>query len=143
MFDDDLDLADLARASHGMTGADIKEVLRRVQLAKAMQDARTGGVVVADQPGRAEGERHRPAGPATGCVTARQVSRARRPACSDRIGQPRVAEVRLGDRLAEVVALRQAVSEPVQFGGLLGGLHALGHGGQPEAVADLDQRTWR
>jgi transitional endoplasmic reticulum ATPase len=26
-----------------MTGADIKEVLRRVQLAKAMQDARTGG----------------------------------------------------------------------------------------------------
>jgi transitional endoplasmic reticulum ATPase len=45
MFDDDLDLADLARASHGMTGADIKEVLRRVQLAKAMQDARTGGVV--------------------------------------------------------------------------------------------------
>ena len=28
-----------------MTGADIKEVLRRVQLAKAMQDARSGGVV--------------------------------------------------------------------------------------------------
>jgi transitional endoplasmic reticulum ATPase len=28
-----------------MTGADIKEVLRRVQLAKAMQDARTGGHV--------------------------------------------------------------------------------------------------
>jgi transitional endoplasmic reticulum ATPase len=45
MFDDDLDLAELARASHGMTGADIKEVLRRVQLAKAMQDARSGGDV--------------------------------------------------------------------------------------------------
>ncbi|MCA2218944.1 ATP-binding protein [Jidongwangia harbinensis] len=44
MFDDDLDLAELARASHGMTGADIKEVLRRVQLAKAMQDARGGQV---------------------------------------------------------------------------------------------------
>jgi transitional endoplasmic reticulum ATPase len=28
-----------------MTGADIKEILRRVQLAKAMQDARTGGLV--------------------------------------------------------------------------------------------------
>jgi transitional endoplasmic reticulum ATPase len=28
-----------------MTGADIKEALRRVQLAKAMQDARTGGIV--------------------------------------------------------------------------------------------------
>jgi transitional endoplasmic reticulum ATPase len=45
MFDDDLNLAELARASHGMTGADIKEVLRRVQLAKAMQDARGGGQV--------------------------------------------------------------------------------------------------
>jgi transitional endoplasmic reticulum ATPase len=45
MFADDLDLAELARASHGMTGADIKEVLRRVQLSKAMQDARTGGKV--------------------------------------------------------------------------------------------------
>jgi transitional endoplasmic reticulum ATPase len=45
MFAPDLDLVELARASHGMTGADIKEVLRRVQLAKAMQDARTGGEV--------------------------------------------------------------------------------------------------
>jgi transitional endoplasmic reticulum ATPase len=45
MFAGDLDLSDLARASHGMTGADIKEVLRRVQLTKAMQDARTGGQV--------------------------------------------------------------------------------------------------
>jgi transitional endoplasmic reticulum ATPase len=45
MFAADLDLAELGRLSHGMTGADIKEVLRRVQLAKAMQDARTGGVV--------------------------------------------------------------------------------------------------
>jgi transitional endoplasmic reticulum ATPase len=45
MFADDLDLTELARASHGMTGADIKEILRRVQLSKAMQDARTGGLV--------------------------------------------------------------------------------------------------
>ncbi|MEV4347424.1 ATP-binding protein [Actinoplanes sp. NPDC049596] len=45
MFADDLDLTALAAASHGMTGADIKEVLRRVQLAKAMEDARTGGQV--------------------------------------------------------------------------------------------------
>jgi len=45
MFADDLDLAELARASHGMTGADIKEVLRRVQMSKAMQDARSGGMV--------------------------------------------------------------------------------------------------
>jgi transitional endoplasmic reticulum ATPase len=45
MFADDLDLAELSRVSHGMTGADIKEVLRRVQLAKAMQEARTGAKV--------------------------------------------------------------------------------------------------
>jgi SpoVK/Ycf46/Vps4 family AAA+-type ATPase len=35
----------LVVATHGMTGADLKEVLRRVQLAKAMQDARTGGQI--------------------------------------------------------------------------------------------------
>ncbi|MBU2665329.1 ATP-binding protein [Actinoplanes bogorensis] len=45
MFADDLDIAALATASHGMTGADIKEVLRRVQLSKAMQDARSAGPV--------------------------------------------------------------------------------------------------
>nr|WP_221377162.1 ATP-binding protein [Actinoplanes polyasparticus] len=45
MFTDDLDLTALAAASHGMTGADIKEILRRVQLSKAMQDARSGGRV--------------------------------------------------------------------------------------------------
>ncbi|HEU4425913.1 MAG TPA: ATP-binding protein [Pilimelia sp.] len=42
MFADDLDLAELARATDRMTGADLKEVLRRVQLAKAMQEARSG-----------------------------------------------------------------------------------------------------
>ncbi|HET8660569.1 MAG TPA: ATP-binding protein [Micromonosporaceae bacterium] len=42
MFAGDLDPAELARVSPGMTGADIKEVLRRVQLEKAMQEARTG-----------------------------------------------------------------------------------------------------
>jgi transitional endoplasmic reticulum ATPase len=42
MFAEDLDVHDLAAASHGMTGADIKEVLRRAQSDKAMQEARTG-----------------------------------------------------------------------------------------------------
>jgi len=42
MFADDVDVAALAVASTLMTGADIKEVLRRVQLAKAMQEARSG-----------------------------------------------------------------------------------------------------
>ena len=41
MFAGDLDRAELARASVGMSGADIREVFRRVQLAKAMQEART------------------------------------------------------------------------------------------------------
>ncbi|MEV6348717.1 ATP-binding protein [Actinoplanes sp. NPDC051851] len=45
MFGDDLELGALGVASTGMTGADIREVLRRVQLAKAMQEARTGGPV--------------------------------------------------------------------------------------------------
>lgn len=42
MFADDLDVRGLAQGSEGMTGADIKEALRRVQLAKAMQEARGG-----------------------------------------------------------------------------------------------------
>jgi transitional endoplasmic reticulum ATPase len=42
MFGEDLDPHELARASDGMTGADLKEALRRIQLAKAMQEARTG-----------------------------------------------------------------------------------------------------
>lgn len=42
MFAEDLDPHELARASDGMTGADLKEALRRTQLAKAMQEARTG-----------------------------------------------------------------------------------------------------
>jgi transitional endoplasmic reticulum ATPase len=42
MFADDVAPRELAGLSHGMTGADIKEVLRRVQLAKAMQEATTG-----------------------------------------------------------------------------------------------------
>jgi transitional endoplasmic reticulum ATPase len=43
MFAEDLDFGPLGVAATGMTGADIKEVLRRVQLTKAMQDARAGG----------------------------------------------------------------------------------------------------
>jgi transitional endoplasmic reticulum ATPase len=44
MFADDVDPGELARTSAGMTGADIREALRRVQLTKAMQEARTGTV---------------------------------------------------------------------------------------------------
>ena len=42
MFADDVDPAALAAASHGFSGADVGEVLRRAQLAKAMQEARGG-----------------------------------------------------------------------------------------------------
>jgi transitional endoplasmic reticulum ATPase len=42
MFADGVDPAELAAASHGMTGADLREVFRRVQLAKAMGEAVTG-----------------------------------------------------------------------------------------------------
>jgi transitional endoplasmic reticulum ATPase len=42
MFADDLDVDALAAAGAGLTGADLREVLRRVQLEKAMQEARTG-----------------------------------------------------------------------------------------------------
>ncbi len=44
MFADDVDPAGLARVGTRMTGADLKEALRRVQLAKAMQEAHTGAV---------------------------------------------------------------------------------------------------
>ncbi|MDP9795299.1 transitional endoplasmic reticulum ATPase [Catenuloplanes nepalensis] len=40
MFGDDVDARELAAASPGATGADIREALRRVQLQKAMQEAR-------------------------------------------------------------------------------------------------------
>jgi transitional endoplasmic reticulum ATPase len=42
MFSDDLDATQLAAATDGMTGADIREALRRAQMDKAMQEARTG-----------------------------------------------------------------------------------------------------
>jgi transitional endoplasmic reticulum ATPase len=42
MFADDIDVAELADLSEGMAGADLKEVLRRAQMMKAMQEARTG-----------------------------------------------------------------------------------------------------
>ncbi|GAB3823966.1 ATP-binding protein [Dactylosporangium cerinum] len=42
LFADDLDVAALAAASTGMTGADFKEALRRAQLDKAMHEARHG-----------------------------------------------------------------------------------------------------
>lgn len=40
MFADDIDVAELAELTAGMSGADLKELLRRVQMAKAMQEAR-------------------------------------------------------------------------------------------------------
>jgi transitional endoplasmic reticulum ATPase len=42
MFVADLDLAALGALSAGMTGADLREVLRRTQMAKALHEARTG-----------------------------------------------------------------------------------------------------
>jgi transitional endoplasmic reticulum ATPase len=42
MFAGDVDADALAAETAGMTGADLKEALRRAQLAKAMQEARTG-----------------------------------------------------------------------------------------------------
>jgi transitional endoplasmic reticulum ATPase len=42
MFAADIDVGALAVDTDGMTGADLAEVLRRAQLAKAMQEARTG-----------------------------------------------------------------------------------------------------
>jgi transitional endoplasmic reticulum ATPase len=42
MFADDLDIAALAAESASLTGADLKEMLRRAQLAKAMQEAQSG-----------------------------------------------------------------------------------------------------
>jgi len=45
MFADDVDPADFAANSAGLTGADIAEVLRRVTMDKAMQEARTGARV--------------------------------------------------------------------------------------------------
>jgi transitional endoplasmic reticulum ATPase len=42
LFADDIDLDDLAARTDGMVGADLREILRRAQLAKATQEARTG-----------------------------------------------------------------------------------------------------
>ncbi|WP_406044185.1 hypothetical protein OG799_06855 [Micromonospora sp. NBC_00898] len=42
MFAADVDAAELAALTPGLTGADVREVLRRVQLAKAMREATEG-----------------------------------------------------------------------------------------------------
>ncbi|WP_433218067.1 ATP-binding protein [Dactylosporangium sp. CS-047395] len=42
MFADDVDADELAAAATGLTGADLKEALRRAQLDQAMREARTG-----------------------------------------------------------------------------------------------------
>jgi len=42
LFADDIDLDELATHTDGMVGADLREILRRAQLSKAMQEARTG-----------------------------------------------------------------------------------------------------
>jgi transitional endoplasmic reticulum ATPase len=43
MFADDVDVAELAGLTAGMSGADLKEMLRRVRMAKAMQEVRGTG----------------------------------------------------------------------------------------------------
>ena len=47
MFADDIDVAELARLTAGMSGADLKEILRRAQLAQAMLEVRSAGAVAA------------------------------------------------------------------------------------------------
>jgi transitional endoplasmic reticulum ATPase len=42
LFAEDLDLEELAGLTDGLVGADLREILRRAQLAKAMHEARTG-----------------------------------------------------------------------------------------------------
>ena len=42
MFADDIDVGTLAAATEGMSGADLREVLRRAQMLKAMQEAHSG-----------------------------------------------------------------------------------------------------
>jgi transitional endoplasmic reticulum ATPase len=44
MFADDVDVVELGARGAGLSGADLREVLRRAQLAKAMAEARTGRV---------------------------------------------------------------------------------------------------
>ena len=41
LFADDVDVDELGRITDGMVGADLREILRRAQLAKAMREART------------------------------------------------------------------------------------------------------
>jgi transitional endoplasmic reticulum ATPase len=52
MFADDVDVDELALATAGLSGADLKEVLRRAQMAKAMQEVRStaapGAITQAD-----------------------------------------------------------------------------------------------
>jgi transitional endoplasmic reticulum ATPase len=42
MFADDVNVVELANVTPGMTGADLRELLRRVRMAKAMMEARHG-----------------------------------------------------------------------------------------------------
>jgi len=42
MFADDVNVTELASVTPGMTGADLRELLRRVRMAKAMVEARHG-----------------------------------------------------------------------------------------------------
>jgi transitional endoplasmic reticulum ATPase len=42
LFADDIDVDEVGRLTDGMVGADLREILRRAQLAKAMREARTG-----------------------------------------------------------------------------------------------------
>ena len=42
LFADDIDLDELATHTDGLVGADLREILRRAQLSRAMHEARTG-----------------------------------------------------------------------------------------------------
>ncbi|GIJ60956.1 ATP-binding protein [Virgisporangium aurantiacum] len=49
MFADDVDVTELAHATPSMTGADLRELLRRVRMAKAMAEARNGATAPISQ----------------------------------------------------------------------------------------------
>jgi transitional endoplasmic reticulum ATPase len=49
MFADDVDVTELAHTTPGMTGADLRELLRRVRMAKAMAEARNGATTPISQ----------------------------------------------------------------------------------------------
>ena len=99
---------------------------------------------VAATPGRSSSDGLRPASPSP---TARRGSRGKRTTSVAEVDAAHVLAGQPGDELlgrdrpAEQVALRlvAAVAAEQRLG--VGALHALGHGPQPEAAAELDERA--